>query len=274
MTNKILPQERTMAKVSTALNYIVANIASVITIAGGLVVVYLDRIGMMAPNVLPRYVLLLISGLAISELIERSRRLGRIENELSDGFKRVVTSLGGVHVHVLGSPEEAYEYMRQQISKANSTIEQASMSPAMPRWPIAAKKYEDELQVALKKRKVRYRYVALLVDDARVDRINRLLKDSSITSFFAGVFQADETNLPMIGFLLCDEREVVVHYPLHYGEGFKWIAIRHPQIVEMFKGYFHHVWIKSRKIDRNAITSGELDRLIEGIHVMDEKALP
>ncbi|MDT5063177.1 MAG: hypothetical protein QOH63_3636 [Acidobacteriota bacterium] len=261
-----------MSKPLDRVYLITSNIVPPLILVGIVITIILDQIGIRLDDRVYRYTLFIIISLVVIELIKKNHELKRVEADINKGFERVtasidkgfdqtLTSLGGVLVTVLSTPEEAYEYMAYQLSKCESTIYQASISPAMPRWPNAAVRYENEFDNALKKRGVSYRYVALLVDKARVNRIKRLALDTQIKSFFAGVYEPTRCDIPMIGYIIFDEREIVIHHPLQFGEGYKWIAISHPKVLKMFLGYFSHVWEQSLKVNQDLIVSGELDRL-------------
>ena len=146
--------------------------------------------------------------------------------------------------------------MAERIRNAKTRADLASLSPSIPRNNAGAVEWEKAIENALLANRIRFRYVCIFHDEARINRVSKHLINPKITKYFVGYFPSEKKIVPMPNFLLVDGDEVVVIFPYTYGEPEVWLSIKHPDVVKTFERYFQRLWDDSIKITRKDIESG------------------
>jgi hypothetical protein len=152
--------------------------------------------------------------------------------------------------------EVGLRYLAKKIRAAQHSLDQASLSPPIPRNNPGAREWEKAIEAVLKANKVRYRYIWGGKDSAREKRIKKHMANENISKFFVGYFPADENVIAAPNFLIIDHEEVVVIFPFFYGEPDVWLSIKQPQIIAVFSRYFSRLWIDCTKWKSQNKTKG------------------
>lgn len=224
--------------------YFKKNLFSLITVFTGFTTLILYRIGMLQGDLIQVMILTLVLLLTTSILIDRSRKLDEIHRSIEKGFMNTVADLGGINIKYLPGADKGLEYLTKCLLEAEESIELVSLAPNIRRDSNAAKEWEKTIEDVLLKNKVNFRYVFNNISD-RTKRVIKHLKNPKISKFFAGYINCDPS-VPMIGFLVIDETEVITIFPTQYGDDEVWVSLNHPRYVQVYKKYFQRLWNESK----------------------------
>ncbi|HJZ24598.1 MAG TPA: hypothetical protein VJ201_09190 [Candidatus Babeliales bacterium] len=248
----------------TVWEYIHRIFFSLLTVLGGSIAFVLSNTGVLRPDIIGTTTLALVILLATSYLVDNARKLDSIENAIKDGFQTTISSLRGVRVIHLTEPENGMVYLAKRIRDAKNRLYHVSLSPPIARKHRGAKELEDANESTLLQNQVRYRYICVFNDKARLIRIRKHLSNPKISKYFVGYFETQPNNVPMLNYLLVDDSEVIVIFPYPYGEPDVWLSIRHPEVVEMFSKYCERLWGDCKKINAKDIEEGLLEKITIG----------
>lgn len=232
----------------SAWEMITKNLTSLSTVIAGVVTLILVRAGLLSPSAIPLVTLALLILLATSELVDKSRRLEKIESAISDGIDDVLEAVGGATVTKLTLLDDGLDYVAKKIRGSKSTIEHFALHPPGPRWSKKRINYEKAIQDLLKTNRVRFRYIAELRPH-RLERLKTLLGDKSIKQFFPAYYDRSGDCFPAMSFMIFDESEVLVYCPKTTGEAETVLALRHPDIVKMYADYFRLLWVQAKPLN-------------------------
>jgi hypothetical protein len=229
------------------------NLTALLTITSAIIVIVLRQLKVVPDTELLIAILGILTLLATTELIDRSRKLDRIEKAIEAKFQQVVSTLEGVEIHAFSTSASAFEFISQNILDAETSIDHAALAPSVPRWPNQYKRYEDAIAKVLKGNRIRYRYLALLPEKHRLERIAKYLNDPNIKQYFAKYLK-DWGGNSFHNFMVFDEKLAVVNFPYEPGEPEKFLAIRHRDIVEFYLAIFTHFWKTAQILDNQELT--------------------
>jgi len=242
-------------------DYIGKNFFSLLTVFLGGVALSLSNIGILPPDKVPATTLALVIMLATSQLVDHARKLDNVENLITNGFQTTISSLGGVSVIHLTEPEKGMAYLAEKMRNAKSRLDHVSLSPPIARNHVGSTELEQTIEKTLLNNQIRYRYICIFHDNARVTRVKKHLSNPKISKYFVGYFETQLNSVPMPNYLLVDENEVVAIFPYIYGEPEVWLSIKHPEIVKMFSKYTERLWTESKKITAKDVQSGFFESL-------------
>lgn len=240
------------------------NFMSIATIIAGVLVFVLSSIGLISDKLVISAILGLLSLLATSEIVDKTRKLNRIEELTRKGFEQTVRDLQGVHVRTWSwTDTNGYlRYLQKRFREARLSIDHAALSPPLPRWFEEMKGYEEAIQNVLTENKVRYRYIAVFEDPARVERVKRCLTNKVVKRYFVGYYDIDAEAIPIPSFSIIDEEEVLLYFPTAYGELEAWISIRHKDVARAYTSHFRRLWEQSHKLTVDMLVDGTIDQVV------------
>ena len=230
--------------------FIKDNLSSLLTITSGIILTIFRLVGIIKDAEIIVAILGLVTLLATTDLLDKSRKLDRIEDTVKTSFNQVISTLKGVEVYAFSDSSSAFEFMAENILSAESSIDHVALAPSVPRWHGQHKKYTDAITKVLKGNKIRYRYMARLPEQYRLERIVNHLTDPSIRQYFVKHFP-DSNELLFHNFMVFDNKTVIVNYPYEPGEPEKFVAIRHPDIVGFYSTMFSTLWKSAKLLDKD-----------------------
>ena len=225
--------------------FIKDNLFTLITIATGAGAIVLSQLDRLTSPDVAIAILAIVTLLATTELVDKTRRLDRIEMTMQKQFAYIRHAVGGIEVLSFMDATTAFQFMSQRILEAQSSIDHAALAPSVPRWHGEHKKYEDAITRVLKSNRVRYRYIADLPEESRLERIRRQLSDPSIKRFFVKYYSAKTHDLQFHNFMVFDEKLAIVNYPYTEGDPERFLAIENPEIVAFYLSLFGSLWDKA-----------------------------
>lgn len=93
------------------------------------------------------------------------------------------------------------------MQKAKNYIDQASLSPPIPRWYSSIPKFEQAIQEVALSNQVRIRYIANFSDEARLKRVRKLLANREVNRYFVAYFSPETLPVDALNFILFDGEE-------------------------------------------------------------------
>jgi hypothetical protein len=256
--------------------FIADNIVSLVTVAAGLVILVIQTTS-PTPNLLlvSSATLVLVTLLATSEIIERQRRLSRIEKMLADilvqtqaGTERTTTQVWQGAEQIIESlklgfdktavqeksPGEYYEYLRYRFTTAKQSILWFAVDPRKSSVADVRRPYEDAFEKALREGKVQIRWITTLGSKARKERAYEIVfgKNRSPVAFVGHI--PDLVTIPVFTFIIVDNEELMIRPPLEEGGRVTYAVISSKAIVRVFLEYFDRAWEKAVKLDKSENT--------------------
>jgi hypothetical protein len=221
------------------------NFSTALAVLTGAVAIVLQPLGYLDQKYVPTIILSIITLIATAELVDKSRRLDRIESTLDQGFADLRRSAGDVEVFSFTTAADAFKFMSEAIRTAMSTIDHAALAPSVPRWSAEHEKYENAIGLMLHESKVRYRYLAELPEGHRRERIRRYQSDKAVRQFFVRKILSTEPPIRLHNFMIFDERLVIMNYPYAEGEPERFLAIRNNEVVAFYCNLFNTLWTQA-----------------------------
>lgn len=243
-------------------SFIGDNLISLATVAAGIIAVVAQQLGWLSGPTVSSAILGLLCLLATSEIVERTRRLDKIERLIAEKSERTIKSLSGVEATVLPTSEEAFEYMADHIEQARRRIDHAALAPAIPRRTSSARKWEQAISKVLRANQVLYRYIASFTDASRLDRVRQHLASPSVKKYYVGHFDTSGTSIPMLSFLIVDDQEIIMHYPYVPGQAEMFLAVKHPDIVRLFSVYYERLWQEATKLNVGGLSQDQVEDVL------------
>jgi hypothetical protein len=238
------------------------NFLSLVTIVSGIFVIVLASANLIEDRWVSSAILGLLSLLATSEIVDKTRKLNRIEECLNLGFQNVLNKKDGeVIVWSWTETDEYLRYLQKRLRQAKSSYDHAAISPPLPRQFNEMSAYESELEKIFLANTIRYRYVAILTDPTRVTRIRKYLLNKKVKKYFVGYLDFDPEKMPMPSFSIIDEEELLLYFPPAYGELESWVSIKDTELAKIYLSYFRRLWEQSTKI-----TNANLNVLTNASH--------
>jgi hypothetical protein len=214
---------------------------------------------------------LLVLGMIASYLVfERKSKLDKIETLVSEGFNTTMFSLQGGPLKLFADSGELYEYLAQQISNAQKSIDDLTWGDITStvktkQQDLAFTKYFNAMKKSLGNKSIQYREVMSFPKEGklRVERIARAeqMLNSNYFNYEIGYYDFEHKGSPpLIQFLIIDNKEAIVAFyrgktiPL---EGTLHFSTFHPLIVRFFRDYYDAIWSGSIILKR---AGGEPDQ--------------
>lgn len=230
------------------------------------IIVLLDFVGVLdsvewLSTRIPTITLLLLGSVAGYLILERRSMLTSMQESIDSGFERTFSAIGGVKIEHVSGQESGFEHLIQAINGAKSRIALVSLAPALHRNTPFGDTWESAINDILLENKVQFLYV-FNRDSNRINRVMQHLSNNKINKFYPGYFEYDPS-IPMSGFAVIDNREVVLTLPTTFGEPQIWITIEHPDLVNAYQKYFDRLWGDATHIENEnsakALLSNNLD---------------
>jgi hypothetical protein len=257
-------------------SFIADNVISLVTVAVGLVVLIVQGINQnVSSNLVAGTTLALVTLLATSEIVERQRRLSRIENLVEQDAKQYQVNMDQI-VEKLGegldntvfrqvSPNEAFEYMRYKFATAKRTILWVGVGSRKSTASGTKRAYEDVFEKVAGEGKVQIRWITTLDVKARVERASRLVFGKAKSpNVFVGYFP-HSTDLPLFGFVIVDNDDLLIRPPIEEGGRVDYTIVSSRVVSQVFLHYFDALWSKSLKLDRTENTRRLLEETLENL---------
>jgi hypothetical protein len=219
-------------------SFVKDNVLSLITVTAGIVVLVLHEVGMVTPGGVGSATLALVALLATSEIVERQRRLAKLEGMLQRNQEALARGIDALAVQELSAPD-AFEYFRFLLLTAQKSVFWAATEPRRGSAPNAKRPYEDAIDAIVRQGQVQFTYVSCFSDRARVDRALRLLSSHEENPrLYIGYVPKPPEGFPAFSFLICDECVMITRAPYAEGTRGKYLAIRSRTTIELFLKYF------------------------------------
>lgn len=209
---------------------------------------FLDWIVLTADQLLQ--MLLVALGLLMTATIVQAKQqdlgLGGIENSLSKFVG------GQFDIKRFTRVEFGVEYMASRMRDANAYIEQASLSPPIPRWHSVMNDFDRVVSEVALCNKVKIRYIANFSDKKRMERVRMILANPEINTYFVASFAPDDIPIHMMNFMIVDGEEIIFGVP-GFGERDAIIGIKNKEFVSAFESYFNLLWASATQFDRSTV---------------------
>lgn len=216
------------------LRVLVDNCVAIVTVLAGIAAIVLDLFELMRQETVLRVLLALVVLLATSEIIERSRKLNRIEESIDAGHKRIEALLNFPAAIVLRSPEEAHEFITKRIRDAKFIVRHVSiLEPQATMAPQFKRAYYAAIARLLTQTDVVYRRVIGSQNAAGISRHENWLQNPKVTKLTVAVAHGSlPKHVPM--FTVFDDRIVVLRRAALPGAIDDFLVIRDPEIVRWY----------------------------------------
>lgn len=236
---------------------------ALVTVIGGVIVLLLQivdppwfRIDTILATILGLLVLL-----ATSEVVERARAIGRIEERL----ETILSADLGQYDLLLVGRREIYAYWDRRVETLEKRLDSIRLNPREPYSPSAKHTYRNRLPKIAAQRNITRRYIVVFHDLADLQRIERDLSRYPPGTYYVGYFERAQVPIPMITFSIADGKDVTFggyHTPYDApGEQFN-ILSKRPDTVLLFQNYFELLWLKCTKlVDSKGIRQDLIDDL-------------
>ena len=226
----------------------------------GILVVFLSRLHVLPNSIIPEVLLALLCMLATSELVERRKKIAKIEEKLDDVRELILANTHGVKTITFQSNDEAILYQAKRFREAKVFLDIAGIDHRRTGDTPARKQFEEAREDAALSGKVKVRYIGVLYARNRLDIGLKYVINHKATNFFAGYFKKPYNEIPLMSFVIVDKQEVITRFPFEFGQDTGYIAIQSPYIAKLFLGYFERLWECSDKLRDNK----DYQRLFEG----------
>lgn len=191
----------------------------------------------------------------------------KLENLSVGGIDRAIRSLKGVNVTRFRNSQELYEYAAKRTRKGKTIDDMTIGFTEEESSPAAQKAFEKYLEtihdVCSKRRELSYR--ELMSFPRHLNRARSMLSKNYFGYRLRYYELTDEKEMPsIIQFMVVDSEEVIIAF---YRS--RWLpaereirlAVRHPDVVELFQDYYDTLWQGAKTLSENR--SDELKALQE-----------
>jgi len=242
-------------------SFIKENILSLVTVATGVVVLILQALGHSTPEMLSVTTLALVALLATSGIVETRQHLAKIDEKVKGFSEEVAEQFDNLAINDI-TADEAYEYMSFLARSCKKSIFWASPGPRKGTSSEIERVYEKTIESAVVDRAVKLSWVTCFDGKARADRAIRLLfGDKALSNLFIGHIDEQNGDLPLLSFIIYDEKTLITRVPFPEGGRGKYKIITSPGIVSFFLEYFEKLHECSKKLEK----SDETHEFLEGL---------
>ena len=228
----------------------------------GVIVLVLQGVISESDQLVIRTILGLVILLATSELIERQRKLSKIENAIYRKKQSMSNNLDNLIVDEM-DVDELVEFMRYKTLTAKESILWASPEPRRGTSSDAIRSYEKAIDEVLKTGKIRFTWLSTMSGSARAKRAIRLLrKHSSNSNLYIGKIGEIKNNFPLFSFIIYDNKVLTIRAPYREGRKGRYFAITSPTVIEMFVDYFNRLLETADKLEPKEEIFKYLEKMI------------
>ena len=206
---------------------------------------------MLPTSIIPEVLLALVCMLATSELVERRKKIAKIEEKLDDVRELFIANSHGVKTITFQSNDEAVLYQAKRFREAKAFLDMAGIDRRRTGDTSARKRYEEARENVILSGEVKVRYIGVLYGKNRLNFGREYVINHKAKNFFAGHFKKPYNEIPLMSFIIVDRQEVITRYPFQFGQDTGYIAIQSPYIAKLFLGYFERLWECSDKLRNN-----------------------
>lgn len=227
--------------------FVGSNGFSLITIITGVVVIVLDQLGQISSSVVSSTILGLLALLATSEIVESRGKLSKLEEKIDDLSTQLLGVSQGIKVIAFSTNSEALEYAGNRMREATKSVDLASIDRRRSMQTPSLRKYYSGREKAAISNKVKFRYIAALDNERRLNYAWKYVSDPKIHNFYAGFYTAP-SEIPLMTFTIFDREEIFTRHPFQLGADEGYISIKSPEVVELFLAYYERLWEGTHKL--------------------------
>lgn len=235
-------------KASNIWDFVSQNVSSFVTIISAIIILIYQRVVGFSIESLLAGVLLVLSLLAISELVDRTRKLEKIDKQIKSLTDQLVTRNSSATIKTFENADDGVAYIAHKARTAQRQIDHVSLSAPIPRNYQATPVFEKAIEEVALANKVKIRYIANFSDIARLDRVRKLLNNPKVKNYL--VCSVNPNNLPihMLNFIIFDEEEIIFGVP-GAAEQNAIIAVKNDSIIRSFERYFVQLFVEATRIN-------------------------
>lgn len=200
---------------------------------------------------------------ALTQLFDIQARMTasseKLENLSVEGIEKAIRSLGGVSVIRFKDSQHLYEHAAKRTREARKTIDDMTMGfTEREHTPAAQKAFErylETIHAVCSKSTIAYRELMSFPSFSHFERAEVMLSKNYFGYRLKYYEYIHEKEIPsVIQFMVVDSEEVIIAF---YRS--RWLpvereirlAIRHPDIVELFQDYYDTLWQGAKTLSNN-----------------------
>jgi hypothetical protein len=221
---------------------------------------------------IPNLTLLAVGLVAAHLVLERRSKLDNIEHLVIDGTERIIRSLEGVDIERFANDRELFEYMAKRILEAENCVDDLTFGFKQPLITPASQKARDNYLKAIahassrREKIISYREVMSFPALVHIPRATSMLQQN-LPGYRLRYYEFAQTHLPaLLSFMIVDSEELILAFyraPYLPSEREILLAIRHPEIVQLFQDYYDAIWVGARTLKEGDKTELALLQEIE-----------
>jgi hypothetical protein len=185
-------------------------------------------------------------------------RITQLEAAISASTSTVINSLNGLELRSFRTNRDAINYVNGRLPQAKCQVDDLSWSPAfgfddqLEDTVALMNEYAEKIKNAATK--IPYREVFVFNKPSRVEKLRRRIEENS--PGYSCAYYSDK-QVPTLQFMIIDDEEVVILSDQYKSK----LAIKHPDLVKLFKEYYDEVWKNAtpikigNKINKKALKS-------------------
>jgi hypothetical protein len=194
---------------------------------------------------------------------ENFHRLHEKMDKMLNSPEEIVRSLNGVRIQTFDTPFDLLEYATRRVGEAKKWIDDTSWGnelgyeAQLPQNKTISIEHRD--QIAQFAQTNTYREIFIFDQPFQKDVLKRRLENKEISGYSCAYYE-NPSNVLLLKFMIIDNEEVIL-----LADNFKGnMAIKHPEIVSMFKSYYQILWDRATVIkDAKGIRRNIVDRLVK-----------
>lgn len=234
------------------------NLIPLATVLAGVLAIALQMLGKLSDSDMLLVVLGLLCLLATQEIVERSKRLGRIEDRVQQILESLAYAGLPEKIQILHGSNEWYRYVTARMLSARKSIDDSGLTPRF--WglvedSVMKDNYYTTCEKIIAAGQVRYRHIVMFYDKGRFERVEKYITQyGAAKNYFAAYYPVNlQKVIPLLSVLIIDNEEVVVgvYYSAYFpgGEQDYAFVIRQPDIVRLFADYYNLLWRAAIKLN-------------------------
>ena len=184
----------------------------------------------------------------------------KVEAELKIGYQLEID----YQIQTFPDEKQTYKFLRNRIQGAKDNVKDASLGLGSERVPDYRQKYYETRTKVIKENDIYYRYLCVVGTRSRLERICSELEEFSRNQFFVGFFETIKKPIPMLSFIIIDDKEVLIgaHRRLHApSERNPDVLVKHPSAVQLFSDYFELLWSQAVKLNEYELRKDLIETL-------------
>ncbi len=172
--------------------------------------------------------------------VDLDRRHDRLSEAVREEADRILRGLQGMEITVFATSEEMELYLARSVSEARQEVcdlsWKGSISASASLKPRKRSHAVYEASIDRTSERITYREVFVFNDKRRTEKLERRLKKNR--PGYSCRYYPEPISVPRLQFVLIDHAEIIFassSYP-------KLCAIKHPELSEIFQGYYEEIW--------------------------------